>query len=280
MELSNDSMPEKKSQHSQDELQSLRDELNLKYEKEIATLKLQNEYWAMEHEKSIELIIENATQKIELEELNKRLQQAFYQLEQESKTDYLTKLLNRGALMESLKVEVKRVSRLKDNILKKIQEMKEKNIQDINKENLFTIEENFGKLCCAIIDIDFFKLINDTYGHLIGDDVLKRIGCILNDQNLLRATDISGRFGGEEFLIILPQTNSQHALYPLQKISDTIREIEFKSDNEETFHITISIGVSDFQDSDKSIDDMIRRADNALYRAKDQGRNRIIIEGN
>ena len=169
------------------------------------------------------------------------------------------------------------MSRLKEGILKRITEIKNSPEYPINEENIFKKNENLGQLSCAILDLDHFKKINDTYGHLVGDKVLKTIGTILNDPDFIRGTDISGRFGGEEFLIIFPQTSCDHALLPLKKISEEIQQIVFTTDDNISFRITVSIGVAEFNAKDKSIDEMIKRADTALYSAKQKGRNRIEV---
>ncbi|HYE09351.1 MAG TPA: diguanylate cyclase [Patescibacteria group bacterium] len=132
-----------------------------------------------------------------------------------------------------------------------------------------------GRFISALmIDIDHFKMINDKYGHLAGDKVLKVLAKVCKGR--IRRTDILGRFGGEEFLILLPETNKENAF----KVASTIREsiantkIVFK---EETIRITISIGIETaiIVEENSSVDKLINNADMALYKAKNNGRNQI-----
>ena len=122
----------------------------------------------------------------------------------------------------------------------------------------------------AIIDIDDFKSINDTLGHLVGDCILKDISKLL--KNNLRKTDIIGRWGGEEFLIILPFTSKDIA----KKIAENLRALieENNFSYKMNRKITISIGVTEFSKS-KSVEDTLLLVDNLLYKAKENGRNRV-----
>jgi len=124
-----------------------------------------------------------------------------------------------------------------------------------------------------ILDIDFFKRINDTYGHLVGDDILKYL--VNNIANEMRSSDIFARFGGEEFIILLPDTEESGCYGLAQKIR-TIIERNPYTDNKLRIPMTVSIGISQFRDENE-IRDIITRADEALYRAKDHGRNKVEI---
>ncbi|MDQ7094615.1 diguanylate cyclase [Desulfosporosinus sp. PR] len=123
-----------------------------------------------------------------------------------------------------------------------------------------------------IYDVDHFKAVNDTYGHQTGDIVLKEITKAVNQQ--LRSSDIVGRIGGEEFAIILPETQISEALLVAERIRAAIENllVEF---NGITLHITASFGVTDQPENDCSLDKMFNRADGALYEAKERGRNCI-----
>ena len=233
----------------------------------IFNLEKKNIKWENEHNRSLSIIIENNTQKLQLEQLNKELKEAYIKLEEISKVDFLTNLLNRKTSLEFLANEINRVSRIREN-LDKLDQKAVVAKSDFNRV--------FGKLSCAFLDIDHFKEINDVYGHLIGDMVLKKIGEILSASKLLRTTDVSGRFGGEEFLIIMPDTNSIDALIPLGKILKRIRKTIFYSDENKEFHITVSIGVSEYEINDDSLNMVIDRADKALYYAKKHGRDKIV----
>jgi len=121
-----------------------------------------------------------------------------------------------------------------------------------------------------MIDIDHFKRINDTYGHAIGDEVLKKVSSEL--QNQLRKVDLVARWGGEEFIALLPETEIVEAVSVAEKLREKI-EMLIHENNEV---VTISIGISMLEESE-SIDSWINRADKALYHAKKQGRNRYCV---
>ena len=120
-----------------------------------------------------------------------------------------------------------------------------------------------------MFDIDWFKKINDTYGHQAGDSVLKEISILLN--SLIRPTDIVGRWGGEEFMILCPEID----LIEAQILGNRIRSSVAKHQFANNVKITISVGVTEFSPPEKS-NDLIRRVDDNLYTAKHQGRNIVV----
>ncbi|WP_439509582.1 sensor domain-containing diguanylate cyclase [Marinimicrobium koreense] len=126
------------------------------------------------------------------------------------------------------------------------------------------------------VDLDWFKSINDTYGHLMGDEVLKAFAATL--KNRLRKGDISGRSGGEEFLILLPHTDTKEALELIDDIRAVFAGTEFFNDELRTFNASFSAGITQVQAEDERFDQLLSRADKALYKAKDAGRNRVRIE--
>lgn len=128
-------------------------------------------------------------------------------------------------------------------------------------------------LSLAICDLDHFKKINDSFGHQAGDRVLKVIGRSISKR--LRTVDFFGRYGGEEFVAILPETNLQDAYDLLEKIRAAIANTAFNY-KEQPLDITLSIGVAEFRAGD-TIDAVFARADKALYSAKAAGRNRVLI---
>jgi diguanylate cyclase (GGDEF)-like protein len=135
-------------------------------------------------------------------------------------------------------------------------------------------QRNGFPLCLAVVDIDFFKRINDNYGHSAGDKTLKVIANALKKS--LRSTDFIARFGGEEFVILLPETKLADVSGPLNKIREIIKKIPFKFKNKDV-SITISMGVTLFKTGDNPLQ-AFDRADAALYEAKNGGRDKVIVK--
>jgi diguanylate cyclase (GGDEF)-like protein len=126
-----------------------------------------------------------------------------------------------------------------------------------------------------LIDLDYFKKINDTYGHLIGDEILKNIAKIL--KYVLRNVDHIGRFGGEEFIVILPNTNLKNAVLVAEKVREAIANFKHNIE-EQIIQATVSIGIASYNSLDDDANQIIKRADQALYTAKSSGRNCSITE--
>ena len=127
-------------------------------------------------------------------------------------------------------------------------------------------------LALITIDIDFFKEVNDTYGHDGGDTVLKEFATML--QNASRSSDISCRLGGEEFLIVLPETDLPKALVLAEKLRDKVETLRINY-KDQTIQLTASFGVAVGYNGDLDIDSILKDADKALYAAKNAGRNRV-----
>jgi len=125
-----------------------------------------------------------------------------------------------------------------------------------------------------MVDIDNFKNINDKYGHAVGDEVIKQLSSLLSKN--VRSSDIVSRFGGEEFVILLPNTDLIGAENIAAKIRESVEKFQLYIDNK-TIHFTISLGVSCFLPSDDSIEDVLKRTDQALYKAKRNGKNQTVI---
>jgi len=123
----------------------------------------------------------------------------------------------------------------------------------------------------AMFDIDHFKKINDTYGHLAGDFILRELAEVVREQ--MRKSDICGRFGGEEFLIILPETKVVGAMKFANRLKEAVENHEFIF-NKVKIPVTISIGITGVSFND-SIESLLSRVDEALYEAKRKGRNRV-----
>jgi len=173
-----------------------------------------------------------------LEEAQKDIEEKNKELEKLATTDKLTNLYNRRKIEELLEFEINRSERF---------------------------NHNFG---LAIVDIDKFKEVNDTYGHQVGDKVLKELADILNTNR--RKTDFVGRYGGEEFVIICPESDVQGVIKLMETFKEKICNYKFsKVENK-----TASFGVTMSQRGD-TIESILKRADDALYQAKDNGRNKI-----
>lgn len=130
------------------------------------------------------------------------------------------------------------------------------------------------KFVLLMMDLDNFKKVNDTYGHLAGSFVLKEVGRLINDN--LRHFDISARYGGEEFISYLPDTDKHEGVTPAERLRKAIADNVFIHDNKE-IRITISIGVSQFPENGSTLEELVRSADEMLYKAKRDGKNRVII---
>lgn len=160
-----------------------------------------------------------------------------------SNTDHLTGLFNRRYLMEALEKELQRCIR------------------------------KSGCMSLIILDIDHFKKVNDTYGHLQGDVVLQKVA--LSMQKELRSYDIAARYGGEEFVAVLPDSTHQEALFVADRVRQAIQGIKF-SGALAPLAITVSLGVATFPSvACATVDEFIKQADDALYLAKANGRNRV-----
>ncbi len=127
-----------------------------------------------------------------------------------------------------------------------------------------------------MIDIDFFKNFNDQYGHLTGDQILREISSIIKAH--IREIDIIGRFGGEEFCVVLPDTDYDGAGYVAERIRAAVEAATIKA-YDTTTKATISIGISDYPEDGEKVSELIDKADWALYRAKKEGRNRVCSFG-
>ncbi|WP_347989520.1 diguanylate cyclase [Methylomonas sp. AM2-LC] len=165
------------------------------------------------------------------------------ELKRQAHLDYLTELPNRRRFMEQCKVELSRSQRY-----------------DLT-------------LSILMLDIDKFKSINDIYGHQAGDLVLKKLALIF--QKVLRNIDIAGRMGGEEFAIILPETDIEEALLIAERLREIICATEVCLANGLNIDFTVSIGIATLVDNNTNIEILVNEADKALYRAKQAGRNKV-----
>jgi two-component system cell cycle response regulator len=128
-------------------------------------------------------------------------------------------------------------------------------------------------LSICVMDADKFKSVNDQYGHLAGDAVLRQLGTIL--RNNIRKNDIAGRLGGEEFGLLLPEVDRAGGLIVAEKLRRMVEAHRFEFDRT-VIPVTISIGLAEVSASEREVTDVVRRADELLYRAKHEGRNRVV----
>ncbi len=134
-------------------------------------------------------------------------------------------------------------------------------------------EKNLGLM---MLDIDFFKSVNDTHGHAAGDEVLKEFSQRM--QRNIRGMDLACRYGGEEFAILLPETDLAHAKGVAERIRHAVASEPFETEMTMPLNITVSVGISINEHEDDTPEQMLKRADIALYRAKREGRNRIVYD--
>jgi diguanylate cyclase (GGDEF)-like protein len=130
-------------------------------------------------------------------------------------------------------------------------------------------------LSIALIDVDRFKRVNDTYGHLVGDHVLMALGRLLNAR--FRLEDVRGRWGGEEFVIVFPGETAHTAAVVLSRVLDEFRGLAFRGERGERFFVTFSAGVASFPADGVSVDALLRAADERLYEAKRGGRKHVVV---
>jgi diguanylate cyclase len=145
-------------------------------------------------------------------------------------------------------------------------------------EQMLIAKENNTELCLLMIDVDHFKQFNDKFGHLLGDEVLKIVARTLTDT--IKGRDVVARFGGEEFVVFLPETPIEGGVKVAEMIRTSIAGKALKRrDTNETFgSITVSLGVSRFRPESDTLLTLIKRADDALYSSKHNGRNRVTRE--
>lgn len=144
------------------------------------------------------------------------------------------------------------------------------------KQEIATTKRQKNPLCAMMIDIDFFKKVNDTYGHASGDEVLRTIASIIKAQ--LRESDIPARYGGEEFAVLLPYTHIEEAQIVGERLRKAVEEASIQLDKL-NINVTISMGLAELT-PDLSGEELFKLADKALYEAKETGRNRVCISKN
>ena len=166
------------------------------------------------------------------------------EIERMAITDGLTGLFNHKQFQERLAQEFNRLGRFSD------------------------------PLSLLLIDIDYFKKVNDTYGHPVGDSVLKRVADMI--KKTIRNIDIPARYGGEEFAVVLVGTDGKGAMNMAERMRKTVMDTKFTAD-ENTFNVTVSIGISTYEGEAMKKEELVDKADKALYKAKGNGRNQSVL---
>jgi diguanylate cyclase (GGDEF)-like protein len=179
-----------------------------------------------------------------LEQSNAMLRAQAEELREKANRDSLTGLYNKGYIMEQLDYHIELAKRSDD------------------------------AMSLLMIDIDHFKTVNDTHGHLCGDEVLKELAGIFQER--MRAVNIAGRYGGEEFVIIVPMSNFESAQHIAERLRKTVAQHDFRWGSR-TVKITVSIGVAIWNKQSRSGKELVQIADDAMYEAKKGGRNRVVM---
>jgi diguanylate cyclase (GGDEF)-like protein len=144
------------------------------------------------------------------------------------------------------------------------------------QEEIYRSERYKYPLSIMMIDFDDFKTLNDRHGHVVGDRVLKSMGELLQD--MIRSSDICGRYGGEEFLILLPQTACLDAAAAAERLRKEIALYPFRAGSDDkTCHLTVSVGVYSTPFYSQNTEEIINLTDAALYRAKREGKNKVVV---
>lgn len=181
----------------------------------------------------------------ELQEKNKQLEESMARLRELSITDPLTGLVNRRYFSDRLSQEFSKAQRYSND------------------------------LSCCMLDLDHYKEFNDTLGHQMGDELLHRTAEMIRD--CLRESDVAARYGGDEFVLLLPNTSAEEAFRVAQRVREKM-DIEFRQNTQLRIPVTISAGIASlFNDYPPSADTLVAMADRALYHAKETGKNRVVL---
>jgi diguanylate cyclase (GGDEF)-like protein len=199
-----------------------------------------------------------------IERLNRQVK--LFQIESE-----FTKKIarNKQIEMEAVMVQAQEIAEIDALTFLFNRRMIVKKLQD----EVLRAERYNSLLSISVVDVDHFKIVNDTYGHSVGDEVLRQVAGQLQDH--IRHPDIVGRYGGEEFLILLPSSDTNAAAEQATRLCKQMREMVVPINHGgQTLSVTISIGITQFQNGADTWETLLNRADNAMYEAKNNGRDR------
>jgi two-component system cell cycle response regulator len=201
--------------------------------------------------------------------------------------DYLLRPIDRNELLARARTQIRKrryTDHLRDNVQHSIEAAITDGLTGLHNRrymetHLATLAEQAagrGKpLALMMLDIDFFKAINDGYGHDAGDDVLREFA--MRVRKSIRGIDLACRYGGEEFVIVMPETDLHVAGMVAERLRRSIANEPFTvNKGEKRIEVTLSIGLSTLENKSEPLSDVLKRADTALYRAKNEGRNRVV----
>ncbi|MBJ6800720.1 diguanylate cyclase [Geomonas propionica] len=200
-------------------------------------------------------------------------------------SDYLTKPFDSGELVARVKVQLK-IKSLQDELKKANEQLKRltnidhltglfnrRYLAEVLEAEFFRAKRNGENLSLVMVDIDFFKQVNDTYGHQNGDVVLSSVADVIQQQ--MRAYDSAARYGGEEFVMVFPGTTLEGGVMAAERLRLAVIDHHFPHPLDD-LTVTVSAGVAGYPSPQvDNLDSLFRRADEALYRAKQNGRNRV-----
>ncbi|WP_323813785.1 diguanylate cyclase [Cellvibrio sp. NN19] len=190
--------------------------------------------------------------------------------------DFLSKPLSDRELITAVSVRAARSRQLSDALDRDSLTglLKHSRIKELVDAELSRAARTGENLSVVMLDLDHFKQVNDTYGHPAGDKVIKAVAHLLRQR--LRKTDAVGRYGGEEFVAVLPRCSSEEAQALMEDVRQRLRDITFNVD-QRTFNVTLSAGIAAYRPGIERAEQLLQEADISLYRAKSEGRNRICL---
>jgi two-component system cell cycle response regulator len=203
--------------------------------------------------------------------------------------DYLLRPIDKNELLARVRTQIRRkryTERLRDNVQLSIEAAITDGLTGLyNRRYMEThlttlVEQATGRnkpLAALVLDIDYFKSINDTYGHDAGDDVLREFA--IRVRKSIRGIDLACRYGGEEFVIVMPETDMAVATTVAERLRRRIATEPFPVEQgRSSIDVTISIGIAAIEGAEDTAATLLKRADQALYRAKRDGRNRVVAD--